>query len=292
MASKKKRNGEPDREGSEQPPQHPSPRSSIWRNRSKGDDPASPEEEQAKVDSLRSALGSLTDKSQRYCTDACLKRYLRARNWNLKKAEKMLKDSLKWRATFKPESIRWEDIAIESETGKVYRANFVDNYGRAILIMRPARQNTKDQNGQIRQLVYCLENAVLNLPPDQEQMVWLIDFHGWSVSNSVPLSAARETANVLQNHYPERLGVAILYNPPRIFEAFWAVIKPFLDPKTYKKVKFVYSKDPDSVKLLEDVFDMEKLDTSFGGRGNCEYNHEDYGRMMKQDDVKMQEHWR
>jgi hypothetical protein len=84
-------------------------------------------------------------------------------------------------------------------------------------------QNTKCLDSQMRHLVYLIENAILNLPEGQEQMSWLIDFTGWSLSTSVPVKSARDTINILQNHYPERLGVAFLYNPPRIFEAFWKV---------------------------------------------------------------------
>jgi hypothetical protein len=78
-------------------------------------------------------------------------------------------------------------------------------------------------DGQIKQLVYTLENTILNLPPGQEQMVWLIDFHGWGVKHSTPIKTAREIANILQNHYPERLNVGILFNPPRVFQAFMTV---------------------------------------------------------------------
>ena len=84
-------------------------------------------------------------------------------------------------------------------------------------------QNTKCPEGQIRHFIYLLENAVINLPPDQEQMVWLIDFTGWSFTTAVSVKLTYETTNVLQNHYPERLAYAILYNPPRIFQAFWKV---------------------------------------------------------------------
>ena len=84
-------------------------------------------------------------------------------------------------------------------------------------------QNTKCPEGQIRHLIYLLENAVINLPPDQEQMVWLIDFTGWSFTTAVSVKLTYETTSVLQNHYPERLAYAILYNPPRIFQAFWKV---------------------------------------------------------------------
>lgn len=75
----------------------------------------------------------------------------------------------------------------------------------------------------MRHLVYLIENAILNLPEGEEQMSWLIDFTGWTLSTSVPIKTARETVNILQNHYPERLAIAFLYSPPRIFEAFWKV---------------------------------------------------------------------
>lgn len=67
-----------------------------------------------------------------------------------------------------------------------------------------------------------MENAILNLPDNQEQMVWLIDFHGFNMSH-ISVKVSRETAHVLQEHYPERLGLAIIYNPPKIFEKFYKV---------------------------------------------------------------------
>lgn len=84
-------------------------------------------------------------------------------------------------------------------------------------------QNSKSTKGQIKYLVYCMENAIVNLPPGQEQMVWLIDFEGFNLSN-ISVKLTRETAHVLQDCYPERLGVAILYNPPKFFEPFWMVL--------------------------------------------------------------------
>jgi hypothetical protein len=74
-------------------------------------------------------------------------------------------------------------------------------------------------------MVYLMENALLNLPPGEEQMVWLIDFTGWSFTTAVSIKTSREATHILQNYYPERLGYALLYNPPRIFQAFWKVCK-------------------------------------------------------------------
>ncbi|XP_034921061.2 uncharacterized protein [Populus alba] len=179
------------------------------------------------VDGLESH--GVSGHSLQFCTDACFRRYLDARNWNVDKAKKMLEETIKWRSTYKPEEICWNEVAVEGETGKIYRANFHDRQGRTVLILRPGMQNTKSIDNQMRHLTYLIENAILNLPESQEQMAWLIDFTGLSINNTPPIKSARDTVNILQNHYPERLAVAFLYNPPRIFEAFWKVciLTPF-----------------------------------------------------------------
>jgi len=84
-------------------------------------------------------------------------------------------------------------------------------------------QTTKCTEDNVRYMVYLLENGILNLADGQEQMSWLIDFTGWSLSTNIPIKTSRDCINVLQNHYPQRLAIAFLYNPPRIFEAFWKV---------------------------------------------------------------------
>lgn len=247
------------------------------------DKPLAHEEQQTKIDEVKKLMGPIASKLPTLCSDAAISRHLRARNWNTKKACKMLKDTLKWRLEYKPEKIRWEDIDHEAETGKIYRANYFDKLGRTVLIIRPGFQNTTVVKGQIKYLVYCMENAIMNQKPDQEQMVWLIDFQAWTMA-SISVAVTRETAHVLQDHYPERLGMAILYNPPKIFESFWTIVKPFLEPKTCKKVKFVYSNDPQSQKMMEELFDMDALESAFGGRNSAGFNYEIYrDRMMEED---------
>ena len=94
-------------------------------------------------------------------------------------------------------------------------------HGSVLIVNTLLMQNTTAREGQIKQLIYSMENAILNLPEGQEEMVWLVDFKNWTKAISIKL--AQETAYVLQRHYPERLGIGILYNPPHIFETFWQV---------------------------------------------------------------------
>ncbi|XP_054799032.1 uncharacterized protein LOC129303625 [Prosopis cineraria] len=248
------------------------------------------QEQQAKINEARRLIGPLSGRSSVYCSDASISRHLRARNWNVKKAVKMLRQTLKWRAATKPEEIRWEEVAHEAETGKIYRSNYIDRHGRTVLVMRPSRQNSKSTKEQIKYLVYCMENAILNLPPDQEQMVWLIDFEGFNLSN-ISVKLTRETAHVLQDHYPERLGLAILFNPPKFFEPFFTMVKSLLEPKTYNKVKFVYSDDQNTKKIVEDLFDKDRLECAFGGNDVRGFDINKYAERMKEDDQKMPSFW-
>lgn len=262
----------------------------FWRKQSSNREEDSAEKD-AKVRELRTAIGPQSGRSLKYCSDACLSRYLEARNWNVNKAQKMLEESLKWRATYKPEEIRWHEVAHEGETGKVSRANFHDRLGRTVLIMRPGMQNSTSPEGNIRHLVYLIENAVLNLPEGQEQMSWLIDFSGWSLNTNIPISTARDIIYVLQNHYPERLGLIILYSPPRFFQAFWKVVRYFVDPKTFQKIHFVYPNDKNSMELMKTFFDTENLPSEFGGKATLKYDHEEFSRLMVQEEVKTAKYW-
>ncbi|XP_061352540.1 uncharacterized protein LOC133297418 [Gastrolobium bilobum] len=246
----------------------------------------SPKEEQAKIGEVRKIIGPILDKFPALCSDASVLRFLRARNYNAKKAAKMLKGTMKWRLEFKPEKIKWDDVAKEAMMGRLYRADYLDKQGRIVLVMRPGVQSTNSAIGQIKYLVYCLENAILNLSSKQEQMVWLIDFQGWSTS-SISLKVTKDTAQVLQGHYPERLGLAIFYNPPKVFESFWTMVKPFLEPKTYKKVIFAYPDNPRSRMMMEELFDMDKLEYYFGGKNTNGMNYEAYAQKMRDDDRKM-----
>ncbi|KAK7286619.1 hypothetical protein RJT34_21741 [Clitoria ternatea] len=246
----------------------------------------SAEEQQVKIGDVKKIIGPIVEKFPALCSNASVLRYLRARNYNVKKAAKMLKGTIKWRLEYKPEKIQWEDVAQEAKIGRIYRADYLDKQGRMVFVIRPAVQSTSTSAEQIKYLVYCLENAIMNTSPTQEQMVWLIDFHGWSKS-CMSLKVTRETAQILQAHYPERLGVAIFYNPPKVFESFWTMVKPFLELKTYKKAVFVYTDNPRSRMIMEEMFDMDKLESYFGGKNAVGFNYEAYAVKMKEDDKKI-----
>lgn len=69
------------------------------------------------------------------------------------------------------------------------------------------------------------------------------------------------------------------------------MVKPFLEPKTYKKVKFVYSDDNNTKKIMEDLFNMDQLESAFGGKDNSGFDINKYAERMREDDKKMPAFW-
>eukprot|EP00967_Tisochrysis_lutea_P152172 scaffold297510_cov43-Tisochrysis_lutea.AAC.2 len=67
----------------------------------------------------------------------------------------------------------------------------------------------------------------------------LFDMSGWKISFSLQVAKLKVLVGTLQNHYPERLRAALIIHTPGFFQATWRMMKPWLDPHTVEKVRFV-----------------------------------------------------
>jgi hypothetical protein len=52
------------------------------------------------------------------------------------------------------------------------------------------------------------------------------------------IGTARTVLHILQTHYPERLGLALIAHLPWLLHAFYKLITPFIDPLTRLKMVF------------------------------------------------------
>jgi hypothetical protein len=66
------------------------------------------------------------------------------------------------------------------------------------------------------------------------------------------------------------------------------IVKPFLDPRTARKVKFVYSDDAESMKVLDILFDKDKVDASLA---DDDFDLAEYAKLMQSDDEKVAVTW-
>ena len=67
--------------------------------------------------------------------------------------------------------------------------------------------------------------------------------------------------------------------------------KPFLEPKTRDKVKFVYSDIPSTKQIVEELFDMDQVESAFGGNDNSGFDINKYAERMREEDKKRLSFW-
>jgi hypothetical protein len=141
---------------------------------------------------------------------------------------------------------------------------FIPNHSQ----QHPGRENTKPSDRQLRHLVYVLERAIDLMPAGQDSLVIVVDYHSATLRTNPSISVAAKVLTILQHHYVERLGRAIVLNLPFILEFFYKGISPLLDPVTRDKLRF----NPDLKTLIPD----DHLDAKLGGLFHYEFEPKSY----------------
>eukprot|EP01135_Chromosphaera_perkinsii_P002883 Nk52_evm38s229 gene=Nk52_evmTU38s229 len=220
----------------------------------------------------------LNEEDKSYCTDLTLLRYLRARNWNLKKAVAMLTKTLQWRNAVKINKISVSDPKIDSAylQGKMY-INGYDKRGQPIVYLKMHTKADPHTNTEkIRFMMYTMNSAIKAMDEKAgiHKMVWIANLENYSMKYNGDLNMAVDLLHVVQNYYPERLAHAFFVNAPLLFRAAWKTISPFVDSVTKKKIKFVGSKD--KFKVLNEYIDASVIEKCLGGESDYQYGYDDY----------------
>jgi hypothetical protein len=107
-----------------------------------------------------------------------------------------------------------------------------------------------------------------------------------SKAKNPSMGVARAVLNILQDHYPERMGVALIINVPFLVNAFFRLIMPFVDPVTREKVKF-------NPKVIEDGFVAKEslMEEWWGGDNDFEYVHEKFFPALVKMTSERNERW-
>lgn len=210
---------------------------------------------------------SIEEHERMFLTRECLFRYLRATTWKVDQAETRLKNTLVWRREYGTDKFTADYISVENETGKQVILGW-DKEGRSCLYMRPSKQNTERSERQIEHLVYMLERSIDLLPPGQEMLALLMNFADTKQGQGATLQQGRQTLYILQNHYPERLGRALITNVPWLIMGFFKLITPFIDPVTKEKIKF--NED------MSIYVPKEQLMKESNGSVDFQYDHKTY----------------
>ncbi|KAK7067348.1 hypothetical protein SK128_010312 [Halocaridina rubra] len=101
----------------------------------------------------------------------------------------------------------------------------------------------RDIDDMTQFIVYMLESACSKCLDDElDNLCILYDMGDFSLQ-CMDYPLVRVLFDILQAHYPERMGVCIILNAPYIFSACWAIIKPWLDENSAGKIIFVKGDD-------------------------------------------------
>jgi hypothetical protein len=193
-----------------------------------------------------------------------LVRFLRARNWDLDKAETMFRARMDWVTSYKPLSITMDMCKQELKSGVAYWAG-VDKHMRPTLRIRACLNDpsTYKREDFYRSVIFVLELGLKNLPPPPyNQYIVMYDMHNVSRKN-MDLGSLRQYSS-LGDHYPEYLGKVYVMRPHWMLSIFFSVIRTIMEPVTLSKVQIV--KQDELHKLLDD-YEPDQLDEDLGGTG-------------------------
>lgn len=106
-------------------------------------------------------------------------------------------------------------------------------------------------------------------------------------AKSPSFGVARAYLSILQDHYPERLGRALIINVPFLLNAFFKLITPFIDPVARAKMRFNPSVFEDNLFTTDMI-----MKDWWGGDRNFEYVHEKYWPALLELCEKRRKLWR
>ncbi|TRM64418.1 CRAL-TRIO domain-containing protein [Schizophyllum amplum] len=199
----------------------------------------------------------------------CIHRYLRATKWKPEQSIERLEATLRWRRAFGMyDLVNRKHVEPEGLTGKSVLYGY-DTQHRPALYLLPSKQNTDESPRQIHFTFWFLERTIELMGPGVESLALLINFGERGRHPSMRTSMT--VLSILQEHYPERLGRALVIRIPFLVSAFLKMIMPFVDPVTRDKIRL----NPSPVK--EGLFAAEEIMTdAWGGKADFEWKHEEY----------------
>jgi len=190
-------------------------------------------------------------------------KFLRARGFDVKVALDLYTASLTWAVQFQDigvRNIKRETIQTEIDTGKCM-AWGKDNDGRPCIYVRAAlhKKSKSDPKELERYMAWFFDKSKQIVKAPVETATVVIDLSNVGM-DSLDVSAARAMADMLGQRYPESLGYGLLVDSPWVFSAFWKVIKPFIDPRTIKKIRLISRKE------LSQFIPPTEIPSEFGGK--------------------------
>ena len=218
-----------------------------------------------KIKPLREALAekekvcTQIDSIGDFCDYETCRRYLVARQWSMKGAEKQLISTLNWRiqnsdpgellsmefwqspkAYENPHALNLRCIGLDKRECPVMYTCYGEAHDRfdtkKVLIHMTLLLES------IMRLIKQRRSEGLNQTADSRKWIVLVDFDGYGLRDNNP-RLGLALFKLLMDHYPEMLKTMYLINAPMLFSSVWSMAKPLLDEVVISKINFVKGKE-------------------------------------------------
>lgn len=210
--------------------------------------------------------------------DDYILRWLRAREWDLKKSEKMLRDSLDWRKRYGTDEImKWTppEAAKKFSAGGYFGVSkegipiWYELLGRIDVRGLLFSVSKKDLiRFRIRETEYLFQERFPELSKQYgrkiRQCIFICDLDGIGMKHvwKPAVDVYTEILASVEANYPETLHCCYVINAPAFFPLLYSLVKPFLAPETRSKIRILGSNWKSII--LKDI-DAEQIPVHWGG---------------------------
>jgi hypothetical protein len=209
-------------------------------------------------------------------SDVILLKFLRARDFKVKEAFTMIKQTVLWRKEFGIEALLQEDLGTDWD--KVVFTDGYDKEGHPVYYNvfgefenKELYQNTfsddEKRNKFIRWRIQSLEKSVRKLDFTPSGISTIVQVNDLKNSPGLGKKELRQATNkalqLLQDNYPEFVAKQIFINVPWWYLAFSRMISAFLTQRT--KSKFVFAGPSKSAETLFKYIAPEQVPVQYGG---------------------------
>jgi len=256
---------------------------------------AAPTEKEKEI--LKKFLEAVNDAlyHEEHRQDPFLLRWLRARDHDLDKSEKMLRASLEWRRSMDVDKILSKPFDPWVSETFPYWIDSTSKYGHPVLELPLGAWDVrkavdKGLENEFQQHVCRFFEDVLQKIREgnkgkkkgewpNTQWLCVVDWKGYSYAQLAHWKGLQNTlkmAATYEAHYPEVLYKAVFINCPAVFPLFMRLLKRIIAPKTVEKIQCYKAREEWEPLLLEEIGE-ENLGHPYGGKKIRKIGGELYG---------------
>ena len=170
-------------------------------------------------------------------------KFLKAREFSVEKAKKLLHDHVAYRYKLRPSDLTLSSPGVTQEALLMG----VTRKGNPILFFRASTHDPSSYtvDHYVASRIFEIELARKELAKrswETDRFAMMVDVSGYRLTkHSTPhaLNLTKHMVGILQGLYRDTLEMHIILNAPAIFHGLWHVIKRWLKPDTAKRVLFI-----------------------------------------------------